>query len=76
LAWQKVRSSRGSAGVDRASVERFAARAEEYLAKLADDLRAGRYRTRAIRRVQIFEGDGRKRPLGIPTVKDRIVRLH
>ena len=74
LAWYKVRGNGGAAGVDRQSIERFAARAEEYLAELATDLRAGRYRPQPIRRVAIPKGDGRMRPLGIPTVKDRIIQ--
>ena len=73
-AWTKVRSKRGAAGVDGQSVERFAARSEEYLTELASDLRAGHYRPQPIRRVEIPKGDGKTRPLGIPTVKDRIVQ--
>jgi RNA-directed DNA polymerase len=74
LAWNKVRANGGAAGVDRQSIERFAVRAETYLAELATDLRAGQYRPQPIRRVEIPKGDGRTRPLGIPTVKDRIVQ--
>ena len=74
LAWNKVRSNGGAAGVDRQSIERFAARAEDYLTELATDLRTGQYRPQPIRRVEIAKGDGRTRPLGIPTVKDRIVQ--
>jgi RNA-directed DNA polymerase len=74
VAWTRVGSKRGAAGVDGQSIERFAARADEYLSELASDLRAGRYRPQAIRRVDIPKGDGNTRPLGIPTVKDRIVQ--
>lgn len=73
-AWAKVRANGGAAGVDGQSIERFAARADEYLAELAADLRAGDYRPQAVRRVDIPKGDGRTRPLGIPTVKDRVVQ--
>ena len=73
-AWTRVRANKGVAGVDGQSIERFAARAEEYLAELSRALREGSYRPQAVKRVDIPKGDGRTRPLGIPTVKDRIVQ--
>jgi RNA-directed DNA polymerase len=73
-AWEKVRANDGAAGVDRQSVERFAANSEVYLAELSRELRAGEYRPSAIRRVMIPKGNGGMRPLGIPTVKDRIAQ--
>ena len=74
VAWAKVRANRGASGVDGQSVERFAARQEEYLAELSQALREGTYQPQAVRRVEIPKDDGRTRPLGIPTVKDRIVQ--
>jgi RNA-directed DNA polymerase len=74
LAWKKVQANDGAAGVDGQSVERFAAKAEEYLSELATALREGSYRPQPVRRVEIPKGDGGRRPLGIPTVKDRIVQ--
>ena len=73
-AWAKVQVNGGAAGVDRQSIERFAANAEVYLAELSRELRTGEYRPSAIRRVEIPKGDGGVRPLGIPTVKDRIAQ--
>ncbi len=73
-AWAQVRANRGAAGVDSQSVERFAARSEQYLAELGTALREGSYRPQAVKRVEIPKGDGKTRPLGIPTVKDRIVQ--
>jgi len=73
-AWDKVWANNGAAGVDRQSIERFAAQAEVYLKELSTALREGSYRPQAVRRVDIPKGDGRTRPLGIPTVKDRIVQ--
>ena len=73
-AWTRVRARRGAAGVDGVSVERFAARSEDYLAELGQALRTGHYRAQPVRRVEIPKGDGRTRPLGIPAVKDRIVQ--
>ncbi len=73
-AWQKVRRNRGASGVDGQSVERFSARQERYLDELATALKTGQYRPQAVRRVEIPKGDGKTRPLGIPTVKDRVVQ--
>jgi RNA-directed DNA polymerase len=73
-AWEKVWANDGAAGVDGQSIEWFEGRAELYLAELSTALREGSYRPQPIRRVEIPKGDGRTRPLGIPTVKDRIVQ--
>ena len=73
-AWARVRANKGAAGIDGVSIERFEARAEHYLTELSAELREGRYRPQPVRRVEIPKGDGRTRPLGIPVVKDRIVR--
>jgi len=74
VAWAKVQANRGASGVDGQSVERFAARQEDYLGELSQALRQGTYQPQAVRRVEIPKDDGRTRPLGIPTVKDRIVQ--
>jgi RNA-directed DNA polymerase len=73
-AWNKVRVNDGAAGVDGQSLERFAAQEELYLTELATALREGSYRPQPVKRVDIPKGDGKTRPLGIPTVKDRIVQ--
>ena len=73
-AWRKVYSNKGSAGVDRQSVEAFSHRADTYLKELSDSLAQGHYRPAAVKRVDIPKGKGQTRPLGIPTVKDRIVQ--
>jgi RNA-directed DNA polymerase len=74
LAWQRVLRNRGAAGVDRQSVEAFGAHAERYLHELSESLRTGSYRPQPVKRVEIAKGAGQTRPLGIPTVKDRIVQ--
>ena len=74
LAWTKVQANKGAAGVDGQSVDRFAAKADVYLSELATALREDSYGPQAVKRVEIPKGDGRTRPLGIPTVKDRIVQ--
>jgi len=73
-AWQDVKRNKGAAGVDGQSIERFEAHASDYLDELSEALKEGRYRPEAIKRVEIPKGDGKHRPLGIPTVKDRIVQ--
>jgi RNA-directed DNA polymerase len=74
-AWERVARNSGSAGVDRQSVQAFGARAEANLAEIAQELRAGTYRPLPVRRVWIPKpGRAERRPLGIPTVKDRIVQ--
>lgn len=74
VAWMKVAANKGASGVDGQSIKRFEARAQLYLDELSTALRNGSYRPQPIRRVEIPKGDGRVRPLGIPTVKDRIVQ--
>lgn len=74
LAWQHVAANRGAAGVDGVTIARFAERAEERLAQLAEDLRKKSYRPQPVRRVTIPKSGGGERPLGIPTVRDRIVQ--
>jgi RNA-directed DNA polymerase len=75
-AWKRVRRNRGSAGLDRqsiADVEEIGV--ERFLEELGEDLRRGTYRPQAVLRQYIPKSDGRKRPLGIPTVRDRVVQM-
>ncbi|MEN6319383.1 MAG: group II intron reverse transcriptase/maturase [Syntrophaceae bacterium] len=74
-AWQAVKKNGGSAGTDHESVERFEEKLEENIAKLSEELRKETYRPCAIKRVYIDKPGSRdKRPLGIPTVRDRVVQ--
>jgi len=74
-AFAQVKRNRGSAGVDRVTIGRFGERLEENLQSLSSSLRDGTYRPQAIRRVWIPKpGSREKRPLGIPTVRDRVVQ--
>jgi len=74
LAWEQVKANKGAAGIDKQSIENFAANEQVYLNELAQDLEQGTYRPQAVRRVEIPKAGGKTRPLGIPTVKDRIVQ--
>lgn len=74
-AWTKVRANAGAAGVDGQTIATFAADEEHQLASLrARLLSAQRYVPPPVRRVDIPKPDGRTRPLGIPTVADRVVQ--
>lgn len=71
----KVVANHGAPGVDHVSVEAFSNDLDDNLAKLAAALRGGSYQPQAIRRVYIPKpGSNEQRPLGIPTVRDRVVQ--
>jgi RNA-directed DNA polymerase len=75
-AWRRVRKNRGAAGIDGQSirdVEQYGV--ERFLEELGNVLRAGEYRATVVRRQYIPKADGRQRPLGIPTVRDRVLQM-
>ena len=75
MAWQAVRANAGSGGVDRVSWMAFEEALDENLAELHQELRSGRYKPLAVRRVYIPKpGTTKQRPLGIPTIRDRVVQ--
>ncbi len=74
-AFQCVKENKGAAGVDRQTIEMFEFHLEKNLDRLSEALREGTYRPQAIRRVWIPKpGSKERRPLGIPTVRDRVVQ--
>lgn len=74
-AFTRVKVNDGAAGVDRQTIARYEQRLEEHTEQLARSLREGRYQPAAVRREWIAKpGSKEKRPLGIPTVRDRVVQ--
>lgn len=74
-AWREVRANGGSAGIDEVQIDDVERQGvTTFLQALEQDLRAGSYRPQPVRRVYIPKPDGRQRPLGIPTVRDRVVQ--
>lgn len=74
-AWAEVKANKGAAGVDHQTIEHYESDLEANLNKLAAQLRDGSYVPQAVRRVWIPKPGSREdRPLGIPTVRDRVVQ--
>jgi RNA-directed DNA polymerase len=74
-AYKSVRANQGAAGVDGQSIADFEADLSNNLYKLWNRLSSGSYFPPPVRRVDIPKDDGRTRPLGIPTVADRVAQM-
>lgn len=73
-AWKQVKANKGSGGIDGVTINEYAKNEKENIFKLLDKLKTKEYRPTPVRRVYIPKKDGKKRPLGIPTLEDRIVQ--
>jgi RNA-directed DNA polymerase len=75
-AWRRVRANRGTAGIDGQSIRDVEEQGvERFLEELGAELKAGRYRPPVVKRRYIPKADGKQRPLGIPTVRDRVAQM-
>jgi len=74
-AYRKVKANGGASGVDGVTFEDIKTKGTiGYLAELQDELREGKYKPKPVKRVYIPKANGKERPLGIPTIRDRIVQ--
>src|ERR1700761_3201415 len=75
-AWERVKKNRGAAGVDGQSIRDVEEQGVElFLGALGAELKAGTYRPQVVKRTYIPKADGKQRPLGIPTIRDRVVQM-
>ena len=74
-AYRKVKTNKGAAGIDKISFEDIEKEGlENFLTQIAKELKEETYRPQAVRRVYKEKTNGEMRPLGIPTIKDRVVQ--
>jgi RNA-directed DNA polymerase len=75
-SWKRVKENAGSPGIDGITFERITTEGvDKFLKTLQEELRTQTYKASAVKRVWIPKGNGQKRPLGIPTIKDRVAQM-
>lgn len=74
-AWKRVKASKGAGGIDKVTIEDVESYGvDKSLHNIAEMLKNGEYRPLPIKRVYILKGDGKERPLGLPTIRDKTVQ--
>ena len=73
-AWQRVKANKGAPGIDKMPIDDFMAYAREHWEEIRSSLFAGNYQPLPVKRVEIAKPTGGSRPLGIPTVLDRLIQ--
>lgn len=76
-AWRRVKSKKGSGGIDGQTIDKIVQEYGEkkFLNELYLELKENRFRPKPVRRTYITKGEGKTRPLGIPTIKDRVAQM-
>ncbi len=74
-AWKKVKANQGAAGVDQQTIDNFEVVRDKALYKIWNRMSSGSYLPPPVKRVEIAKSDGTLRPLGIPTVADRVAQM-
>lgn len=75
-AWKRVKSKGGAGGIDQVSIADVEAQGvEQFLADIRQELITGSYHPKPVRRTYIPKGNGERRPLGIPIIKDRVIQM-